>query len=80
MEGASVVLSERIEPGTSVELAFLPTSDEARAGGDIKKAATVVWAEQQAPLPSAPFRHGLKFSEPEVDLLFWAFPGERLSD
>ncbi|MGH7313503.1 MAG: PilZ domain-containing protein [Candidatus Rokuibacteriota bacterium] len=80
MEGASVVLPEPLQPGSSIELAFLPTSDETPARGEIKKSATVVWVAQLAPLPSAPFRHGLRFSEPEVDLLFWAWPGERLSD
>jgi hypothetical protein len=80
MEGASVVLPEAIQPGSSVEMAFLPTSDEVPAGRDIRKSATVVWVSQLAPLPSAPFRHGLRFTEPEVDLLFWAWPGERLSD
>jgi hypothetical protein len=80
MEGAAIVLPERIQPGSSVELAFLPTSDEALSAREIKKSATIVWVAQQAPLPSAPFRHGLRFSEPDADLLFWAWPGERLSD
>jgi hypothetical protein len=79
MEGAAVVLPERILPGSSVELAFLPTSDEASAQ-DIRKSATIVWVAQQAPLPSAPFRHGLRFSEPDAEVIFWAWPGERLSD
>jgi PilZ domain len=80
MEGASIVLSEPIQPGSSVELAFLPTSDQALSTQDIKKSATIVWVAQYAPLPSAPFRHGLRFSDPDADLLFWAWPGERLSD
>ncbi|HET9491782.1 MAG TPA: PilZ domain-containing protein [Methylomirabilota bacterium] len=80
MEGASVVLPESLRPGSAIELAFLPTSDEAPARREIKKSATVVWVSQLAPLPSAPFRHGLRFTEPEVDLLFWAWPGERLPD
>lgn len=80
MEGASVVLPEAIPPGSSIELAFLPTSDQVPARRDIRKSATVVWVTQLAPLPSAPFRHGVRFSEPEVDLLFWAWPGERVSD
>jgi len=80
MEGASVVLPEAIQPGSSIELTFLPTSDEAPSRTDIRKSATVVWVAQLSPLPSAPFRHGLQFSEPEVDLLFWAWPGERVSD
>lgn len=80
MEGASVVLPESLRPGSSIELAFLPTSDETPARREITKSATVVWVSQLAPLPSSPFRHGLRFTEPEVDLLFWAWPGERLSD
>jgi hypothetical protein len=80
MEGAAVVLSERIEAGSSIELAFLPTTDQAASAQEIRKSATIVWVAQHAPLPSAPFRHGLRFSEPDADLLFWAWPGERLSD
>lgn len=80
MEGVAIVLPERIGPGSSVELAFLPTGDDAVPAQDIRKSATVVWVTQQAPLPSAPFRHGLRFSEPDAEVIFWAWPGERLSD
>jgi PilZ domain len=80
MEGAGLVLPEAIPPGSSIEVAFLPTSDQPLSDRDIRKAATVVWVAQHTPLPSAPFRHGVRFHEPDADLLFWAWPGERLSN
>lgn len=80
MEGATIVLPEAIEPGSSVAVAFLsPAEDPARQAPAVHKEATVVWV-QQTPAPDVAFRHGLRFAEPEIDLLLRAWPGERLPE
>jgi hypothetical protein len=87
MEGAEIVLPEAIQPGSSVAVVFLPPerdpADEAfRVQGEVfrvQKEATVVWVQETGE-PDVSFRHGLRFAEPDIDLLLRAWPGKRLPE
>src|SRR2546425_8967817 len=80
MEGAAIVLPEAIQPGSSVEVVFLPPEpDPAGEALRVQKEATVVWVQETGE-PDVSFRHGLRFAEPEIDLLLRAWPGERLPE
>jgi hypothetical protein len=87
MEGAAIVLPEAIQPGSSVAVVFLPPerdpADEAfRVQGEVfrvQKEATVVWVQETGE-PDVSFRHGLRFAEPDIDLLLRAWPGKRLPE
>ena len=80
MEGAAIVLPEAIQPGSSAAIVFLPPEPDP-AGEDlgVQKEVTVVWVEE-TPEPDVAFRHGLRFDEPDIDLLLRAWPGERLPE
>lgn len=80
MEGASVLLPEAIPAGTRVAVVFLASERPgATESVRIEKQAEVVWV-RDTPESGDASRHGLRFSEPDVDVLLRAWPGERLPE
>lgn len=81
LEGAALLLPEPIRPGSAIALAVLSPTPE--GGGterlEIARRATVVWSDE-TPVRRPSFRHGIKFADPDVDLLLRAWPGERISE
>ena len=80
LEGASVMLPQAIPAGTPVALTFMaPEPAGAAEPIRIEKQAEVVWV-RETPETSDASRHGLRFTEPDVDLLLRAWPGEQLPE
>jgi hypothetical protein len=80
LEGAAVLLPEAIRPGSTIALAVLsPTAAGSPERLEIAKQATVMWVDDK-PITRPSFRHGLRFTDPDVDILFRAWPGERVSE
>jgi hypothetical protein len=80
LEGAALLLPEPISPGSAIALAVLsPAPDGSSERLEIARRATVVWADE-TPVRRPSFRHGIKFADPDVDLLLRAWPGQRISE
>lgn len=80
LEGAALLLPEPIRAGSTVSLAILsPTPEGTPERLEIAKQATVVWMDE-TPIRRPSFRHGIRFVDPDVDLLLRAWPGERISE
>lgn len=80
LEGAALLLPEPIRPGSTIALAVLsPAPDGSAERLEIARRATVVWADE-TPVRRPSFRHGVRFEDPDVDLLLRAWPGERISE
>lgn len=80
LEGASVVLPEPLRPGSTISLALLsPTPAGSPERLEIAKEAVVVWTNE-APIARPSFRHGIRFVDPDLDVLLQAWPGERVSE
>src|SRR5262245_14136651 len=79
LEGAALLLPEPIRPGSAIALAVLSPAPE---GGperlEIARRATVAWADE-TPVGRPSFRHGIKFADPDVELLLRDWAGERIS-
>ena len=80
LEGAALLLPEPIRPGSTISLAVLsPTPAGSSERLEIAKRATVVWVDEK-PITRPSFRHGIRFVDPDLDVLLQAWPGERLSE
>jgi hypothetical protein len=80
LEGAALWLPEPIGPGSAISLAVLsPTPAGSSEHLAVAKQATVVWVDER-PVARPSFRHGIRFADPDPDVLFQAWPGKRLSE
>jgi c-di-GMP-binding flagellar brake protein YcgR len=80
LEGASVMLPASIPAGTRVGLKLLgPERPGALETVQTEKQAEVVWV-RATPDTCDASRHGLRFIEPDVDVLLRAWPGEQLPE
>jgi hypothetical protein len=80
LEGASVLLPEPIRPGSTIALAVLtPTPAGAPQRLEMTREATVVWTDER-PIMQPAFRHGIRFADPDHDVLLQAWPGKRVSE
>lgn len=66
LEGAMIVLPERVPPGSRVTLLFLPADISAEAAS-IKTEATVMWGQATPDGPNH-YNHGLRLLRPEPSL------------
>ncbi len=77
LEGALVLLPERVPPGSRVTLAFSPSAPgQATERSLLETAAAIRWVRET---PRG-FQHGLRFLCPEVELLLRAWPGRVIQD